>query len=374
MRKDMVLLVGLFLALAACSETTVGSAFPIDAAVERRGSSDGRGIAMAEVGGNIAPADASVPDSAQADDLAWDVPGRPAAESADALAAGALDAASASLADGPAQDSLPIPTKDYFALSFSDLSTNLRPYDLFLWYDLYGGAALFPYPPGDAREVLEVYAKQISLYTWPEREAVPFTTEVYVPETDASTPMDSEDHTGGLWKIYVRFTPDAKPRWYMVEVTDSGKFEMVKNVGGGYMPSQQAGDGGTTNVVAARFMTASYPLLYDAIEYKYKDGSRVLALSFSETVEITPIRSLVHLVGPAATVCTMWIPEPVAEQAPKQGVIYYDCTASVIRGLSLVVDTPLILNGPNFTIPADGPFYQVYGNDLIYHFGLPATP
>jgi hypothetical protein len=121
-------------------------------------------------------------------------------------------------------------------------------------------------------------------------------------------------------------------------------------------------------------MTASYPLLHDAIEYKHNDGSRDLTLHFSEAVEIVPMRSLVHLAGQAATACTMWIAEPVAEKTPKQADIYYTCTASVIRGLSLVVDSPLILNGPNFTIPADGPFYQPSGNDLYYPFGLPATP
>jgi hypothetical protein len=115
-------------------------------------------------------------------------------------------------------------------------------------------------------------------------------------------------------------------------------------------------------------------LLYDATEYTHNDGSSELWLTFSELVEIVPMRSLVHFVGPAATACTMWAPEPLPLESPEQGVISYDCTASVIRGLSLVVDSPLILNGPNFTIPADGPFYQPSGNDLYYPFGLPATP
>jgi len=117
------------------------------------------------------------------------------AETADVLAFGAFDGVASSMADGPAEDSLPIPTKDYFALSFSDLSTNLRPYDL----------------------------------------------------------------------------PVVRPLW--------GQADLARGVG----------------------------------------SSSDLRLTFSALVEIVPMRSMVHLVGPAATLCTMWASEQLSLESLGKG-------------------------------------------------------
>jgi hypothetical protein len=265
------------------------------------------------------------------------------------------------LANNQVMDAVgPYQHKDRLAWSLGDLYTDIGPSDLYLLCN-----QLVSVPP----EKFAQYAQRLALFTWPELEPIPFTTVAHVATTG-----------GDISKIYLQFTPPTNaPRWYLATATLDGSFEMTANPAMHYLPNGVSPDGGVPQVVGVRFMTASHPCVYGIEEGASSGGPCVgtgidceLWVNFSEVVDAQALGSLIQLAEPAQSACSIVLRSPTSLLG--DGRIAYNCTRSVIKGLSFTITSSAILNGPSFTIPPDASFYDNLGSGLVYRFDLTQVP